>query len=68
MSQFHRRRGDLIFKLDSKETESEWKLIDFVLSRPSVIRLFLRIDKLFLHIRLLNFNVSLYSHSSEFCI
>ena len=68
MSQFHRRKGDLIFKLDSKETESEWKLIDFVLSRPSVIRLFLRIDKLFLHIRLLNFNMSLYSHSSEFCI
>lgn len=68
MSQFHRRKGDLRFKLDSKETESEWKLIDFVLSRPSVIRLFLRTDKLFLHIRLLNFNMSLYSHSSEFCI
>ena len=56
MSQFHRRKGDLRFNLYSKETESEWKLIDFVLSRPS-IRLFVRTDKLFLHIRLLNFNI-----------
>lgn len=32
-----RRKGSLIFKLDSKETESERKLIDFVLSRLSVI-------------------------------
>lgn len=45
------------FNLYSKETESEWKLIDFVLSRPSIIRLFVRTDKLFLHIRLLNFNI-----------
>lgn len=42
MSQFHRRKGGLIFKLESKETEYEWKLIDFVLSRLSVIQTILK--------------------------
>lgn len=35
MSKFHRREGSLIFKLDSKETKSERKPFDFVLSRLS---------------------------------
>lgn len=42
MSQFHRREGSLIFKLDSKETESKKKLIDFVPSRCSVILIILK--------------------------
>lgn len=37
MSKFHKRKGSLIFKLGSKETDSERKLIDFVLSRLSVM-------------------------------
>lgn len=37
MSKFHKRKGSLICKLSSKETDSERKLIDFVLSRLSVM-------------------------------
>lgn len=42
MSQFHRREGSLIFKLDSKETESKKRLIDFVPSRCSVMLIILK--------------------------
>lgn len=42
MSQFRRRKSSLIFKLDSKETEFEKKLIDFVPSRLNVILIILK--------------------------
>lgn len=59
-------KGSLIFKLDSKETESERKLIDFVISGLSVILTTLK-NWYFSYIsNYWTFKMSLYSHSTEF--
>lgn len=42
MSQSHRRKGSLIFKLDSEETKFEKKLIDFVPRRLGVILIIIK--------------------------
>lgn len=59
-------KGSLIFKLDSKEAESERKLIDFVISRLSVMLTTLK-NWYFSYIsNYWTFKMSLYSHSTEF--
>lgn len=59
-------KGSLIFKLDSKETESERKLIDFVICRLSVMPTTLK-NWYFSYIsNYWTFKMSLYSHSTEF--